>query len=455
MRNWAYEGILAQPAVYLNQPGNYLLVTLLTETLALGSATYGGLLSIPFWCNVLQLFIVPGLLRRRSAKHVFLAAIAVTICSWLLAASLLYSMAATPVSHAIVWFAFLYAISSLGTSVGSVTWTHWIHGGLPQHARGPYFARRNRLLQVALLTYIVSAMALFHWIGAGLMVFAGICTFAGITRAISLTFAFRNPIAEGAARDAESFWQQFAAVRGERRFLLFVATGACWGMTANLATPFIPVFLLRELHWTSGQVGAYFVCTLLAGALAFPTWGRLMNRYGPRPVMLVALLIWSMLNVGWLMMSPALTGVAYGLGAGIGAANAGMVLGNFHLVLTLAPTKARPLAIGLNTALTALATAVAPLAAGASIAWAQTHAWASATSYRPVFVGQLAACALTALLLRRLREPAAVRFREVIGGMTNLRTLGATLGLGFLVEYIFTAPVAETPRADPGRRPDE
>ncbi len=64
LRYSIYEGILAMPLVYLNLPGNYVLATLLARTLDLGPAAYGALVSIPFWCNFLQLFLSPWLARR-------------------------------------------------------------------------------------------------------------------------------------------------------------------------------------------------------------------------------------------------------------------------------------------------------------------------------------------------------------------------------------------------------
>jgi MFS family permease len=120
-----------------------------------------------------------------------------------------------------------------------------------------------------------------------------------------------------------------------------------------------------------------------------------------------------------------------------GATSAGFVLGQFTLLLRLVPLEAKSLALGLNSAVTSLFAAVAPVAGGAILAWALPR-WGDALAvYHVCFLLQpvlaLAGCGL----LLRLHEPRASSLSMVFGAMRNIRTLSGVLGLSFLTNYIF------------------
>lgn len=440
LRHWVSEGVLAQPIVYLNQPGNYVLATLLAGTLAVPPATYGALLSIPFWCNVLQLFISPFLARHWSARQITLTGMWSTVAAWLAVLAVLTHHRTTEAT--VPGFALTFGVACLLTSLTGVAWTGLMQRVVPRGIRGVYFARRNRICQIALLVFIVAAVAVTEVFGQALPVFCGFIAFACLTRAVSIVFAHKTTVLPAETRKAVPLAAQVTSLRQERPFLLFIVCGALWGMTANFAAPFLPVFFLRELHWTNLQVGAFFIASLLVGALAFPAWGGLIQRHGSRPVMFIALAFWSTTNLCWVLVTPAQSVLPFVLSGVTGAANAGIVLCNFNLILKLMPASARALAVGLNTAVTSLATALAPIAAGTLLGWSQGLGWATTTGYRCLFVGQIVLAALTALVLTRLREPATASLQHALGAMRNLRTLGAILGLGFLFEHLFPAPSA-------------
>lgn len=444
LRHWIWEGVLAQPIVYLNQAGNFVLATLLAGTLAVPPATYGAILSIPFWCNVVQLLLSPLLARYWSPRAIMLTCMWSTVASWFGVFAVLDAYDA--LQHPVGWFAATFSLACLLTSITGVAWTALMQRVVPQRIRGVYFARRNRICQLALLVFILATVAITEVFGRALPVFCGLIVFACLTRAASILFAHRTAVLPPEIKQAPPLLEQFSSLRAQRSFLLFVACGALWGMTANFAAPFLPVFFLRELQWTNLQVGAFFLASLLVGALAFPGWGKLIQQHGARSAMFVALALWSATNVCWALITPANTVLPYVLSGLTGAANAGVVLCTFNLILKLMPPSARTLAVGLNTAITSLATALAPIAAGVLLSWSQEQGWDAATGYRWLFLGQFLPAAGTALLLIRIREPATSSLQDALGAMRNLRTLGAVLGLGFLFEHLFPAPSPAGPR---------
>lgn len=432
-----YEGILAMPVVYLNLPGNYVLATLLARTLDLGPAAYGALVSIPFWCNFLQLFLSPWLARRWTARRIFLVTAWINAAMWPLVAAVLWWLSRTGLHHAAPVFGAALFLACFSMSVSGVAWTGYVQSWVPPGVRGVYFAKRNRACQISNLVFLILAAGIFHRFGVGLPVFMGLFLGAFGLRVWSIFIGHATP-ADGdpPAREIH-LGEQIGALRRDGAFLRFVAAGALWGFTANFVNPFYPVYLLRQLERGSGEVGLFFVLQVLFGALAFPGWGRLINRYGSRPVLLCAIGLWGAINVLWAFVTPRTGWMPHLLGALAGAVNAGIVLGQFNLVLKLVPGEAKALAIGFNTALTSLATALAPLASGWLLAWCLAQGWPAAAVYRGFFLA-LPVLALAAwLMARRLREPDTAPLPQVVGAMRNVRTLGAVLGLGFLFNFLF------------------
>ncbi len=57
------------PLVFMTMPGNFLVASLATDLLNISAGSYGIIASLPAWCNILQLFAIPAMTRRRIAKR--------------------------------------------------------------------------------------------------------------------------------------------------------------------------------------------------------------------------------------------------------------------------------------------------------------------------------------------------------------------------------------------------
>jgi MFS family permease len=177
-----------------------------------------------------------------------------------------------------------------------------------------------------------------------------------------------------------------------------------------------------------------------------PAWGRLLDRYGNRPVMAVSLLVWQIVNLLWCFLTPTSHLIVYLIWAlggmtSMGAiASAGFVLGQFTMLLRLIPVEAKSLAIGHNLATTSLAAAIAPIGGGMVLAWALAR-WPNALSvYHVCFLAQPVLALVSCVLLLKVHEPQASPMTMVFGAMRNIRTLSGVLGLDFLVNYVFYRP---------------
>ena len=432
------EGAAAQPIVLMSQPVNVVLAALFTKSLHLPNHTIGLISALPFVCNFLQLAVYSLLARIWPAKTISLVCAGLHTLAWVAFCVMLGFLPADQPGLSGLWIGCWFFASSFCASLMGVSWNAWVQEWVPARLRGKYFGLRNRVLQIASMSFVLLA----GWILAvweySRPAFQLLIAFAAFTRLLSIIWQVRMPTeatAKPPAR-AATFSAQLITLRQNRPFILFISFGACWAFAANIFGPFYHVFMFEELGLSAFQVGLLAVCGSVGAALSMPGWGRLLDLFGNKGVMVVALLLWQMQNYAWCFMTPARTDWLYAMWLWGGLTNAGFFLGQFTLLLKLLPIPARNLALGLNLATTSLFASIAPILGGAILEWGLAR-WPALPVYHVCFLAQPTISLFVAWMLLRIREPAASTLTSVVGSMMNVRTLAGLSGLSFLANYIF------------------
>lgn len=432
------EGLAAMPIVIMTQPVNVVLSALFTRHLHLPNQTIGLISALPFVCNFLQVAITPALSHWFTAKSITLVASTLHLISWVAFAFILGWLPADDPALAGLWIGGWFFVSSFSSSIMGVTWNAWVQEWVPARLRGKYFGRRNRLLQFSSLAFmLLSGWVLAVWDYARLA-FQLLIAFACLLRVLSVLWQLRMPT-ETTARPAPrsaGLSAQFITLRRNPEFLRFVAFGAVWSFAANMFGPFYHVFMFEELRLSAFTVGLLSVCGAAGAALTMPGWGVLLDRYGNKGVMVVALLLWQIQNYAWCFLTPDNSGWLFAMWTWGGLTNAGFFLGQFTLMLKLLPVPARNLALGINLAVTSLFAAIAPVAGGATLEFFLPR-HDSLAVYHACFAVQPTLALVAAWLLLRIREPAASSLTHVVNAMGNVRTLASLSGLSFLSQYLF------------------
>jgi MFS family permease len=432
-----WEAILAMPLVYLNLPANLVIAVLLAQTLQVPPDTYGWLVSLPFWCNLLQLPVAGVLFARFRAKDIFVATIWINSAIWAAFAVLLLLWPDIVRARPGVWAGWFLFGAGLTASLMGVAWTTYMQSWVPEPVRAVYFSTRNRWAQFSNLAFLLLAGLALRW--PTLPVIAGLMLFSCGLRAISAVVAARNPAQGDPVSPRGADWAgQWRTLRAARAFWPMVVFGVAWGAMANGFGAFQPVFMLSVLGEAPHHASLPLSLSLLFGALALPAWGALIARFGARAVMFCAVPLWTAVNLPWAFLTPANTFLLYPIWAFTGAANVGVVLAQLNLLMKLMPADARSLAVGINTAVVALGTAVAPIIAGELLSAGLRLGWNAALTYQ-IFFFTLPLCAAGVLLaLRRVTEEKGAPVEHALGAFRNARTLAGALGLGFLAQTLFT-----------------
>lgn len=457
-RNLTYctgEGLVAMPIVFLTLPGNFIIAALLTKTFSVGETLFGVIASLPHWCNVVQLLVMPLLTRRWPQKHIALAFSWMHLSVWIALAILLPHVPRDDMARAGTLFFAIFALSALSHAMVGVAWTSWVQEWVPERLRQRYFGRRNRLLQFSTVVFLLLAgHTITRWNAVGSLAGYQIVILVGVAlRALSITAQYRilSTSRTPAHETGMGLRAQLRLIADSRPLMRYYAFGAAFGLLMNLFGPFFNVYMYDGLGMTVAQVTMLLVISNITGALALPAWGQLLDRYGNRPVMAFALIMWTLPGFAWAFLHPHntwLLGILYASG---GLFQAGFVLGQFNFLLKLVPPAAKTAAISLNVALTSLATAVAPIVGGIALDHALRAGFETLTVYHAMSVAHHGLVLFAPLALLGVAEPKAVALSQVVGAMRSSRQLVALMGMSFLVNYVFTrAPRRKRPASSRG-----
>lgn len=437
------EGIFAMPLVYLNQlAGNAVLTLLLTGVYGFRESLLGIVAAMPALFNVLQMAISAYLSRWWPQKRLTVVFCWVNWVAWVVFAACLSFVPPEEGRLAAKLFIVLFAVISLGNAVMSIAWTSWVQEWLPERIRGKFFGVRNRLLQLSTVSFLllVSAALEFAPEGERLFYYQAIIAVAVTVRTLSILNLQRILSHDDLhlRRETQLDWTgQLRVIRAHRSLVWFLVFGAAWGFATTLVGPFLNVFLLEVAKVPGSTLLLLNVVGTLTGAISLPAWGRLLDRYGSRPVMIVTLVLWMVPSFAWFFVAEGRYHFLFVLFATGGIFGAGFLLGQFGLLLKLVPAEAKTTAISLYAAITATMAFLAPILGGALLEQAWRFGWRPDVVYPWASLLHHLLVLATALILVRVVEPRSAELSQVVGAMRSARQIAAILGVGAFLNYVF------------------
>jgi len=372
-----------------------------------------------------QMVQVPAawLTERIGAKPLAILAIGAARLVWL-------PLVAVPFLHlapatALMVFIGVVALAAILGVVGNNAWTAWMGELVPGPVRGRFLARRMVYLNVAgtvsslAAGCALDALAPRGWKGETLGVLAAVACVAGIV-SIRLMLAQQSPRRrEEAAPD----WGDVArAVHDpQTRPLLGYLLG--WNAAVGISAGFFSFHMLANLEMTFMLVAAHAVIVAVLRIASAPAWGRLVDTFGARPVLVVCSFGISIVPMIWLFVAPdrlwpiALEAIVSGTlwgGHGIAA---------FDLSIGVSPRRGRPFYLAALATAAGLGFAVSSMLAGllASALSSPLHVLGSSWSDMHVlFLLSAIARAGAAVLALRIDEPTARSVPELTRALMGI-----------------------------------
>lgn len=368
---------LVQDAAWASLLGGlYGGVVLVGFALELGATplVIGMLGAIPLLAQLAQLpaiVLVESVRERRKIAVLFVGAARILI----LALALLPWLAARDTQLELLLAAQI-VIALLGAAANCAI-NSWWHQLLATEELGSIYSRRLFWSTVlAALGALAAGQLVEHWpygeklhayavafAAAGVAGFVGLRSIAQIPEPLMYPAGAPLPIAEmlrAPFRDPDF-----------RRVIVFMAA---WNVAANIAAPFLTVYLLEQLGYGLGIVTTLWAVSQVANALTLLSWGRLSDRLSNKAILAVALPAYFASLIA--LPITAMTGkhiltlpLLFAIHIVMGIATGGIGLATGNLGLKLAPQGKGTAYLAAVTLAGSLAGGLAAFAGGAAADW--------------------------------------------------------------------------------------
>lgn len=355
-----------------------------------------------------------------------------------------------------VWvFLALLAASSVANAVAGNLWTGWISDAVPLRIRGRFLARRTQVLMVTgfaaaylcswLLDHVESmpdhtcpGPEEWHFMGWVYLFIFGLAVVAGL---YGISFTARKPEREPFENRHSKIEIKFSAMFRPWRdanFRRLAVYGVWWWLAIGVGAPFWGVFMLKTMHMSMQGVLFYGVISTILMVLAVPVWGKLIDRFGNKPCMVVCVVMGAINPALWIFAGPDCHWVVYAEAAGSGVMWAGANIIAMNFVLAIAPKEEAQAYSGMYAAVggvAGMATALLSAPALGLVEWicgANVMQWGALTVYpMQVLFLTTGAARLTALIpLLRIHETRAKSLGAMLAYLAGRIRGGKRVGEG-------------------------
>jgi MFS family permease len=285
-----------------------------------------------------------------------------------------------------IWvFLALLSVSTSLHAMGTNAWIAWISDMVPERLRGRFFSWRSRYFMVAglFVGYFLGAVVdLFdpHTLGiferfvrlpnvrlvapeylnvAFILVFliAAVFGFLGI-------LILRKQPERKKEVESGSIMQTFKDSLCDTNFRRFLIYNSWWMLALGVGSPFWQPFMIQKLHMSLVNIQIYGTISALAAILALRPWGSVIDRFGNKAAMRVAIILGGINPLVWIFVNTHTTWVLYleAITSGIMWSGANIVAMNF--VLAIAPQDKRQVYSGIVGAFSGTAMIITMLLSG-------------------------------------------------------------------------------------------
>jgi MFS family permease len=241
-------------------------------------------------------------------------------------------------------------LAMLITSAGGPAWMNWAADLIPSRIRSRYLAQRIQLGSFVGAAVALAMGFLLDWAGEHtdpLMLrrtVSMIYVFAAVMGMADLFMHAPVHVDDPPPKKGLSLWQLIRAPLTDREFRWFLAFNALLVFGIGFMGQFANLYLLevvcKDLPDKFIVMNVMMVVIpVLMFVLVIKPWGRLMDRIGRRPVMVIALLILSTGGVAWIFVTPEDWYLGYLVVLIAVMAWPAIEVGNFNILLSLSRSR--------------------------------------------------------------------------------------------------------------------
>jgi Na+/melibiose symporter-like transporter len=307
LRALTYESVFA--AVFYSIIGGALLSNFLLK-LGAGPVEIGLLAAIPQMVNLLQPLGAYLVNRSTSFRWYFMCIFIPSRLLWLILLPAIWLVTSSRITgYQVVQLTLvILLVANIIEAFGRAPWLGWSAVLVPQRLRGRYFGFRNSILGLTNLVGVpLLGLAVSVWPSGTLQGYGTVLVLGMILGLISVGCQFWmtdiNPQLLKVTDTDKSQPQgiDFSLFK-DANFLRFVLYLSIWCFAVNISAPFFNLYLLDNLDIDISVVTIYHGFGTGANMLMLLLWGKLADRIGNRPLLLLVGVLVAVTPLLWLFV---------------------------------------------------------------------------------------------------------------------------------------------------------
>ncbi|MEJ7769311.1 MAG: MFS transporter, partial [Chitinophagaceae bacterium] len=270
-------------------------------------------------------------------------------------------------------------------SVVGTSWNAWMKDLVPVKILGAYFSHRSRLIQILNVTLSLSiAISLdyikIHYPQHEMMAYSVMFVVGGAIGLLGVYLLSKTPEPSSLvlSQDVFSLLQKPLRDKNFRKFLVF---NSFWAFSLNIATPFIPVYLMKAVLLPISYIIGLGILSQLCSILLIKTWGKYSDLFSNKTIIGICGPIYTCCLIAWAFTGnpsgnilSALLLILISIFTGISTAGINLAMGNIGL--KLAPKEDAIVYISARCMITSVFPAIAPICGGLAADFFETHQFA-------------------------------------------------------------------------------
>lgn len=319
-------------------------------------------------------------------------------------------------SRQMLLFLLLFSLAHLLMQLGVPAWVTWMADLVPRRIRGRYFSQRNRFaggfaIGVSLLGGVILDLSRDQ--GADYEGFLLLFLIACVAGLLAFVLLGRQPEPEAVPQELPPLKTYLSRPFRDPTYRRILAFYLALLFPVGMSAPYFSAHLIKTLEWDFRLVAATSIGTSLVSLVFEPFWGKLIDRHGHRPVLILCTIgivhlpiYYALGPYDWywpFFANALLAGVFW----------PGLNLAMFSLLLESTPQEGKAGFLAVQAALNGLVNFFASGLGGvlalslASVHWEWNHLLFN--NYQLLFFLSAALRLPSLLLLRRIPEPSATR----------------------------------------------
>lgn len=352
--------------------------------------------------------------RGLSRRRITIISSILNVSGWPLIILIPFLFGPGPAPYKVWIFIGLSAGLQLFSNISGNARGSWFGDLIPAEARGKFFGRTVMFGGIIGAVFaIVEGLFLDSIKAEGIKAYSWLFAFGAIFGlANALLFVPQADIPLPRHKLSDDFRGMVAGTFANGPFLRMAVYHCVWIM-ACFAGPFYNTFALRDLKMPFLGLGILNSVGTVTMLLTSGFWGKIVDRYGCRPVLILCTLLISPLPLPWLVLHSVSAAYWVMPWANMisGFASAGVVVGVSTLLYKLTPNAGRSVQFAVYSIIVTLAAAPLPAVGGNLPDWLNLIPWLGRHGFqadlRCVFCVAAGLFFLAALAARRIREPAS------------------------------------------------